>query len=470
MGTRQDTRPGRAQSGALGSPAMVNFALTRCKPGPAAYEATILDLAARGHLSVSMDSPGLLVARAGRDSDRRAQSGGLVAFEQRVLDDVGGRLAVAESAPFQALAEAVTADVRDIWEPFANELRQEARRAGVCRRRIMARRRNSLLVFAIAALIGGGAFSAVHWIPYNRIGKPDILDVLAWLIRWGVLTRSAARDVLTFSAAHWIHNTRIGGPVISGVLAWLIVWGILTWFAAKDVLTPMGRSLAASRRRSGLAQPLPHDGTPADQESVQQCAFAVAAGLPNTLPGRPAASRRGWRRAPSRPPLRTRRPREAWSSLSGTWRPVPITSTSTMGMAGGVVMLVSAALLVVTGAGLIAAAGISGVPFGLTIAAAVVLAVLGARRVIRTAAMPRRITFDGQVIARWYERSDSEDAATEVPFLAVDDGERAWMFGGAGVFGPAAPADLVRVTASPRNGALIEFTVLASAPRASGPS
>jgi hypothetical protein len=52
-------------SGEDARPALVNLVLTTCMPGAAAYQATILDLAARGFLTVSDEPGGLRVALAG---------------------------------------------------------------------------------------------------------------------------------------------------------------------------------------------------------------------------------------------------------------------------------------------------------------------------------------------------------------------------------------------------------------------
>src|SRR5437879_158120 len=106
-------------------PALVNFMLANCSPAPAAYEATILDLAAQGLLSVSAGRGGLLVRLASPDPASPA------GFEQRVLDDVRQRVRDVPGAPVEALAEACFADVQGIWRPFDEQLKQEARRRGI---------------------------------------------------------------------------------------------------------------------------------------------------------------------------------------------------------------------------------------------------------------------------------------------------------------------------------------------------
>ena len=68
-------------------PALVGLVLTRCAPGVAAYEATILDLAARGFVGISGGPDELRVTVTGRPA------AGLAGYEQQVLGDVRARLA-----------------------------------------------------------------------------------------------------------------------------------------------------------------------------------------------------------------------------------------------------------------------------------------------------------------------------------------------------------------------------------------
>ncbi|HEX3388121.1 MAG TPA: hypothetical protein VHT94_03705, partial [Streptosporangiaceae bacterium] len=74
-------------------------------------------------------------------------------------------------------------------------------------------------------------------------------------------------------------------------------------------------------------------------------------------------------------------------------------------------------------------------------------------------ALPRTATFQGQVIARWHEESDSENASSPVPFIAVDDGQRGWTFTGGELFSRVALGDLATVTVNPRSRTLLSLTV-----------
>jgi len=69
-------------------------------------------------------------------------------------------------------------------------------------------------------------------------------------------------------------------------------------------------------------------------------------------------------------------------------------------------------------------------------------------------AMPKSATFDGQVVARWQERDTDSEGSGIIRCTAIDDGERAWIFGERYVYDGVAVGDLVKVTVSPRTGDL----------------
>jgi hypothetical protein len=121
---------------------------------------------------------------------------------------------------------------------------------------------------------------------------------------------------------------------------------------------------------------------------------------------------------------------------------------------------------------LLAGAGVLGfisVPFVITgiigwltaipVLAALALGAAGAADFLRTLAIPKQVIFDGQVIARWHEESESENTSSTVSYIAVDDGQRAWTFTGTELFSRVALGDLATVTVNPRSRTLIELTV-----------
>jgi hypothetical protein len=139
-----------------------------------------------------------------------------------------------------------------------------------------------------------------------------------------------------------------------------------------------------------------------------------------------------------------------------------------MGLGGGVAMLAGAVWLGVIAYALRLGLGSGPVPL-IPLAAAAVLVTGGVRRLIRLSALPDRATFDGQVIARWEQETDSENVSSTVRYISVDDGQRGWTFSGDAVYNRAALGDLVRVTVNPRSRKLIDLTVIGR-PRAQPPA
>src|SRR5262249_23945462 len=151
-------------------------------------------------------------------------------------------------------------------------------------------------------------------------------------------------------------------------------------------------------------------------------------------------------------PESKQRPGDAWSSYSGSWRLVRTGPGEGTGMGAGVAMLAGAAWL-----GVIAYAVHLGVRAGpvplIPLARAALLAAGGVRRLIRLSALPDRATFDGQVIARWEQETDSESNSSKSTegYISVDDGQRGWTFSGHATYNRVALGDLVRVTVDPRS-------------------
>lgn len=268
-------------------PALVNFVLTRCTPGAAAYQATILDLAARGFLAARDSASGLWLEPPGAPAGPRraaprwpspggpATAAALSRYEQQVLGDMRARLAGPGGAPFQALAEACTADVPGTWEPFEAKLRAEARRGGLSRPTLPATGRTALQMLAGTAVIA----------------------VLAFLVARGLLPGGASR------------------PGITSGTAVIVFWCGLGWLGRKDRLTAAGAALASrwkqARADLAVAAGTWPDAAPA---GLERRAFAVAAGLPAALPAPPGLAGPGRRGRPGgcagpRPPPRHARRR-----------------------------------------------------------------------------------------------------------------------------------------------------------------
>ena len=207
-------------------PALVDLALTKCNPGVAAYQATIWDLAARGFLGVSDGADGPRVRLASQPPD----PSGLAGYEQQVLSDVRARLTGAPGAPVRALAEACSADVRGIWQPFREKLLAEGRRLGVSRRRAWVHSVPTFLVLTCVVMALAGFLSRLVW--HLSIGVTVLITVLAAPAFWW-LVEAAGTDTLTGAgdgvAAQWkrARSARFpGGPVAADFSGGLAAGGL----------------------------------------------------------------------------------------------------------------------------------------------------------------------------------------------------------------------------------------------------
>ena len=188
-------------------PALVHLVRTRCRPRAAGYEATILDLAGRGYLSVTGQGPA--AGGAGPPSlwlgqaAPAAGSPALLSFEQQVLDDVHARVGDARGAPFDALAGACEADAAGIWKPFEDKLLAAARELGVCGPRLPVRASSVFLALGTAAAIVASASLAE---PAHR-GWAAVATVVACGIALAWLWRDRPTRAGAALAARWRDNS-----------------------------------------------------------------------------------------------------------------------------------------------------------------------------------------------------------------------------------------------------------------------
>jgi hypothetical protein len=193
--------------------------------------------------------------------------------------------------------------------------------------------------------------------------------------------------------------------------------------------------------------------------SLSRLAAAIAVGSVRALPPVQAVGRRGRasRRSASQPAV-------AWSTFTGTWRLVPIGGlTRRRSVTSGVVPLAFAVWIAAMGVRLATLPGPSGASNVVALGFATVaglLAITGLAKIARAAALPRRTVFDGQVIGRWTcPNGTSDGEIVEQPYIAVDDGRRAWTFAHSGAQSQLMLGYLVRVTVNARAGRLLKWTI-----------
>ena len=158
-------------------PALANLTVTRGRLNGTAYPATILDLAAKGHLMITERMPGQLwcdlPAAASADTGP-AESERLVLADARRLAGRGG-------APFEAAAESCASDVRGKWDPFERAVRAEGRQAGLTRPRLPVAVQAPLYVGA--GVVGVLAFAAVDAVPHTSgVVAPLVAAFFAFII------------------------------------------------------------------------------------------------------------------------------------------------------------------------------------------------------------------------------------------------------------------------------------------------
>jgi hypothetical protein len=397
--------------------------VTRCRLNGAAYSATILDLAARGHLAITEREPGQLWCEVPASSPAAAA---LARSDQLVLTGVKA-LAGPDGAPYEALAESCASDVRGRWDPFERAVRAEGRRAGITRPRLPLAAQ--ILLYAGAAAVCVLAFAAVNSRPHTDGVWASIFTVILVFILPAYWARSLARQ------------DRLTGYG-SAVGAWAVR-------AAGGVAATWGPGLLSDSSPAGLSQ----------------LAWVVAAGVPVPVPGvapglatgvRPGRGRAGARAGISGMFVGTPRPSAAWSSAGGQWRMVRI-SPLPFRRTHPVIWLVLAAWLALMAYVCSLLPAPAGPLVSATAAAgSLAAAVGGVRGLARWLAQPAQTSFQGQVIARWVEHRGSNDDDSYIPCIAVDDGERSWSFDLSGTaFGQLALGDTVTVRASPRSGKLL---------------
>ena len=405
-------------------PALVNLVVTRGRLNGAAYPATILDLAAKGHLVITQRRPGQLwydVPAAAPADTGLAQSERLALADARRPAGQGG-------APFEAVAESCVSDVRGKWDPFEQAVRAEGRQAGLTRPRLPVAVQAPLYV-------GAGVVSLVVF---------AVVDAVP-------------------------HTSGVVAPLVAAFFAFIIPVTMVGSLSQKDRPTGRGAAIAAwaAREAADAAAGWRHLGpVPASSPAeLSALALAVAAGapvpVPGVSPGLAAGVRPGRATARSAQSAQTPRPSVAWSSVGGQWRLVKIGPVLS-GRIHPAAWLPLAGLLTV----LAFATSLFPSPFGqllpvLLAAGAVAVAVAAVRGTGVRLAKPAEASFQGQVIARWIERRGNNDSDWDVSCIAVDDGEQSWSFTVKdAAFAKLVLGDAVTVRVAPRSGELLSLVPL----------
>jgi hypothetical protein len=219
-------------------PAIANLLVNRCHVTSAAAAATLIDLAARGHLELFELGPDKFVVRLRNTTDA------LNDYEQQVMSLVREK-ATGGSAPLEAIE--LDESSADAWrDRFAKEVVADAKSRGLLRGRWT---RVDWIVFgvliaAVLAAVAGGLYLG-HVEDKGKKGSSDGFDretwflvaIVAWPVVMAVLRRlrsirySASGDA---AAARWLgvkrflqHDASFGDTPPAGVAIWdrLLAYG-----------------------------------------------------------------------------------------------------------------------------------------------------------------------------------------------------------------------------------------------------
>lgn len=257
-------------------PAVANLLVNRCKVTSAAAAATLLDLAARGHLELFGAGPDRYVVRV-----RETTPDGLVEHEEQVLDLVREK-ATGGSAPLEAIE--LDAPDADRWRArFADRVVEDAEAAGLLRAR-----------WARADWIGFGALAGLA------------LLLLGLALAVADLAAPERADASNDEApGFWF--------VAMAAVAWVGVMAAIRWLGSRRY-SRAGE--AAASRWLGVKRFLERDAafgdTPPSGVAIWDRLLAYGAAV-GAAHGAVAAV-----------PLEAEDPDVAWSRVGGTWREVRI--------------------------------------------------------------------------------------------------------------------------------------------------
>src|SRR5690242_8048015 len=267
----------------LGDPALVNLVTAGCRLNAAAFAATILHLGDRGVLALSEPEPGQLWCGP---TPEGAGDLNLAEHERLVLDAVTRQFAEAGGAPFEALADTCLADVKGIWDPFEKAVRAEGRRRGLTRARLPG-----LATF----LLGYGATAVAALAAAGITGPPP-------------------------HSSDWVV------PLVVALITLVVLLSLTGMLGLGDRLTVAGAALAAWAARVMAERAPPEISEPG------RLALAVATDGGPPVPRLEHIRRgdvregghRGSMTTAATPEQLARAPKQAWSSLDGQWRLVPV--------------------------------------------------------------------------------------------------------------------------------------------------
>ena len=388
------------------------------------YQATLLDLAARGWFRMEAQPDGPVMCVLGGNPP---PPGELVSYERRAYSHLVTRAGGRRDVPAEALADGFAgeagaggglASAKDgFMEGFVRDVTEDARQRGLSRPRVSSPAGCLLFLTALvpaiaSALTVHACRSSDYWIPVACFFGLCALLGLSDGEQPTPAGRAALRD--------W--RARCATPAVA---------------------IP---AMMSAGRGAGIMPP----------DWPREVAYAAAMG-----------------RAPAAVGLFTGKPgqqrgKAIWSSYGGAWRQITIGDPARRSwvQAGGcvlqIVVILLLALLPPTVATIILAHGVlRAAAFGVVaFDALLVMVLLG-----KDATVPGFAEFDGQVVEAWTEEESDENTTSTRLCVAIDDGVRdqAWAFSVTPEqYGRFIPGTLVHARVNPRRNKLLEMWPLSA--------
>ena len=387
-------------------PAVVGLLAGR--PDMQLYQASLLDLSARGWFRLSRTGPAL-AGRAARRGSPGAEPvmcelaaeqprDALTPYERQALAHVAHRAGARDEVPAQALSDGFQEGEDKFLAGFRREVLAESRRRGLSQPRLGVGVR--ALICVAALLPAGAAIAALQ--PHQRPAG-------AWFIGF----------------------------------AFLVLCGVVAGLGASEVPSRAGHAALAGHRARQRTRGGQHaSGLDRGEAYAAALGLSSAATVTFGAPGRD----------------------EMWSGYGGRWRPVTIGSpleNSMLGCAG--LMYICFGFPAVSVLGVLGFSGVVHGSGGAGLRAGALAVVCGGAAVFSLAILrwvqrPSLAEFHGQVIKRWIIEGDDDSPSRNC--VAIDDGTspRAWAFSvSSRQYQILAPGTFVHVRANPRSNKLLSI-------------